>query len=111
MPTIRLWNLFRSPYLVKRCILLDHRVRRNIVLLFDENDREEAYRLIREYKAYWCWEQLRCELAALKCSNGSLDDLREAIELGEWDLRELLMAAKFGHDGKAHLTWCPDPKE
>lgn len=104
----RLTNMIRKAYILKRRLLLDRRVRRNIGALFDENDRHEAYKIIRNFKVCWPLEQLRCELAALKYSNGSLNDLKEAVELGECDLRDLLMAADFGSDVKAHLSWRPE---
>lgn len=50
----------------------------------------------------------RFRIAALRLSEGSLDRLREAIELAKIDWRDLLMAAGFGHDTSAHLSWMPD---
>jgi hypothetical protein len=49
----------------------------------------------------------RIRFAALKLSEGRLDKLRQAIELGKQDFRDLLMASGFGHDPKAHLAWTP----
>ena len=47
----------------------------------------------------------RIRFAALKCSVGHLDRLLEAIELAQQDWRDLLMAAGFGEDVKAHRRW------
>ncbi len=47
----------------------------------------------------------RYRFAALKLSNGTLDGLRQAIELAKADWRDLLVAAGFGHDVNAHKAW------
>jgi hypothetical protein len=49
----------------------------------------------------------RFRLAALRLSGGSLKGLRGAIALAKTDWRDLLMAASFGHDEKAHHKWMP----
>jgi len=52
----------------------------------------------------------RVRFAALKVSNGSLAELVSAVELAKLDARDLLMAAGFGRDVRAHETWFPgDP--
>ena len=53
-------------------------------------------------------EQLeRLRFAALRCSRGDLELLRQAIEEGKTDWRDLLMSAGFGHDVNAHAEWVP----
>jgi hypothetical protein len=41
----------------------------------------------------------------LKLSEGNLDKLNRAVALAKTDWRDLLMAAGFGEDIKAHLAW------
>jgi hypothetical protein len=50
----------------------------------------------------------RLQFSALKLSEGNLDKLNRAVALGKLDWRDLLMAAGFGEDIKAHLTWLPE---
>ncbi len=47
----------------------------------------------------------RCHLAALKVSEGRLDELRDAVALYRIDFRDLLVAAGFAEDVTAHLKW------
>jgi hypothetical protein len=49
----------------------------------------------------------RLHFAALKLSEGNLDKLYRAVELANRDGRDLLMAAGFGEDIKAHTSWLP----
>jgi hypothetical protein len=49
----------------------------------------------------------RLRFAALKLSDGNVPPLLEAIELAQKDWRDLLMAAGFGEDAKAHEQWVP----
>jgi hypothetical protein len=49
----------------------------------------------------------RLQFAALKLSEGNLDKLDRAVALAKIDWRDLLMAAGFGEDIKAHLAWLP----
>jgi len=51
----------------------------------------------------------RIRFAVLKLSNGSLKDLRRAIDLAKTDWRDVLIAAGFGSDVKAHDSWWPGP--
>ena len=46
----------------------------------------------------------RVRLAALKLSDGSLDNLYDAIAVAQTDYRDLLMAAGFGTPG-LHVLW------
>jgi hypothetical protein len=49
----------------------------------------------------------RYRFAALKLSEGKLDKLQHAITLAQTDWRDLLIAAGFAHDTKAHEAWLP----
>lgn len=49
----------------------------------------------------------RVRIAALKLSAGNVVDLLNATRLARTDYRDLLMAAGFGFDVRAHLTWEP----
>jgi hypothetical protein len=49
----------------------------------------------------------RIRFAVLKLSNGNLAALREAIEVAQIDSRDVLMAAGFGQDVRAHQAWFP----
>jgi hypothetical protein len=82
-------------------------------MLFGHRHREEAARLLVEE----CGNNLpssekldaygleRCRFAALKLSGGRLDHLRDAVQLAKIDWRDLLMAAGFGEDVRAHERW------
>jgi hypothetical protein len=50
----------------------------------------------------------RLQFAVLKLSEGNLDKLNRAVALAKHDWRDLLMAAGFGEDIKAHLAWLPE---
>ena len=47
----------------------------------------------------------RIRFAALKLSNGTIGGLRDAIQLGQKDWRDLLVAAGFADDVNAHVRW------
>lgn len=49
----------------------------------------------------------RYQFAALKLSRGKLPRLLDAIQLAKTDWRDLLMAAGFGENVRAHLDWNP----
>lgn len=49
----------------------------------------------------------RLRYAALKLSEGSLTKLQRAIVLAQRDWRDLLVAADFADDVKAHTRWLP----
>jgi hypothetical protein len=88
---------------------------RRLDILFRPADRAEAARLLAEQ----CGNNLpflenlneqgleRFQFAALKLSGGDLSRLREAIDLAKTDWRDLLMAAGFGEDTRAHTFWMP----
>jgi hypothetical protein len=97
-------------------IELSAATRRHIATLFPLADAEEAADLL----ARECAENLpligphatpgsleRFRFAALRVSAGSLAGLREAIALAKTDWRDLLVAAGFAHDVRAHEAWHP----
>ena len=47
----------------------------------------------------------RYRFAALRFAGGRIEQLVRAVELAKTDWRDLLMAADFGHDVKAHSRW------
>ncbi|MEM7067182.1 MAG: hypothetical protein AAF572_28960 [Cyanobacteria bacterium P01_B01_bin.77] len=49
------------------------------------------------------------KLAAVRCSGGSLERLKSAIEMGNRDFRDLVMSARFCEGTNAHLKWVPRP--
>jgi ABC-type nitrate/sulfonate/bicarbonate transport system substrate-binding protein len=49
----------------------------------------------------------RIRIAVLKLSNGHHGQLRHWIREAGFDWRDVLMAAGFGEDTKAHLHWKP----
>jgi hypothetical protein len=83
--------------------------------VFTSPDRAEAARLLAtecgnnlpfcEDSDEFTLERLR--YAAMKLSDGTLADLREAIALAKTDWRDLLMAAGFAEDVTAHQRWRP----
>lgn len=98
---------------------LSHETRRRIDALFAPVGRAAAERLLVaecgnnlpfcEHSTAESLERLR--FAALKLSEGSLQKLREAVELAKLDWRDLLMAAGFGHDVAAHAAWFPEVRK
>jgi hypothetical protein len=50
----------------------------------------------------------RIRFAALKLSNGDLAKLQKAVEIAMTDWRDVLVAAGFGNDVRAHESWFPD---
>jgi hypothetical protein len=86
--------------------MLEPRLLELIDLVFAPEDREQARELIDS--AEWPREGERCQIAAIKCSDGRIDRLVSAIDQASIDYRDLLMAAGFGHDMFAHLHWTPE---
>jgi hypothetical protein len=89
---------------------------RRAAIVFAPADLEQAHRLLVEEcgnNLPFC-ERLdahqleRVRFAALKLSGGRLDELRRAIALAKTDWRDLLMAAGFGQDVRAHERWLAD---
>jgi hypothetical protein len=50
----------------------------------------------------------RFQFAALKLSEGKLEELHGAIALAKADWRDLLVAAGFGDNANAHRAWLPE---
>ena len=50
----------------------------------------------------------RIRFAVLKLSNGSLTEFSRALEIAQVDWRDVLVAAGFGSDLRAHQAWFPD---
>lgn len=94
---------------------LSPETRRRLNLLFAPDDRPAAEELLVNE----CGNNLpfcdnsdmfgleRIRFAALKLSDGDLDELRRAIQVAKQDWRDVLMAAGFGHQVRAHERWLP----
>jgi len=88
-------------------------VQGHIARLFPEKEQEEVMQLLRED----CGENLpgtnnaspefleRVQCAALKLSQGRMDQLYDAISLAQTDWRDLLVSAGFAEDALAHKDW------
>jgi hypothetical protein len=50
----------------------------------------------------------RLRFAALKLSQGNIQNLRRAVEIACMGWRYLLMAVGLGHDVRAHEAWAKD---
>ena len=50
----------------------------------------------------------RIRYAVLKLSGGRISELEHHVALAARDWRDVLLAAGFGHDPAAHLTWMPE---
>jgi len=50
----------------------------------------------------------RIRFAALKLSNGTLSELERAVQIAQVDWRDVLVAAGFAHDVRAHEAWFPE---
>jgi len=90
---------------------------RRIDTLFPHDQREQVRILLKEE----CGDNLpllpkgrdeayydRFRFAALKLSGGDMERLQKAVELANLDWRDLLVAAGFANDTKAHQSWFPD---
>jgi hypothetical protein len=84
-------------------------------MVFAASDRAEAERLLVDEcgnNLPFCqdsdqYQLERVRYAAMKLSRGTINGLRQAVELAKTDWRDLLMAAGFGEDETAHLRWRP----
>ena len=85
------------------------RIQQCIAVLFDGDDHESALSMLDELPDNTRQDTLRLQLAAVRYSGGSLQRLRDGIELCEQDIRDLLMNAGFGEDATAHMKWIPRP--
>lgn len=78
-----------------------------IELLFTERDQEEARFLLSQIEGDVRSNE-RIQIAAIRWAGGSLTKLAGAVDQTNWDWRDLLMGAGFGHDIKAHINWAQD---
>src|SRR3954471_15322220 len=83
---------------------LSQEVTSRVDILFPEGSRERARELLAQltYK-----ETERIQTAALKYSDGRLEFLERAVNLGNRDFRDLLMAVGLGSGD--HRRWKPKP--
>jgi hypothetical protein len=100
-------------------IPLSPETQRRLDMLFAEPDRQTVTHLL----VTQCGDNLplwhdkdpsgleRIRFAALKLSNGSLAELSRAVQIAQTDWRDVLVAAGFGHDPRAHLAWFPDGQD
>jgi hypothetical protein len=95
---------------------LSSETRLRLDLVFPPEMRVEAERLLVEQCgtnvpgcAKWpAWGIDRIRFAALKTSDGTIEGLKSAIELGNRDFRDLLMSAGFGDTVSSYLLWMPE---
>jgi hypothetical protein len=97
-------------------IPLSSETQRRLDALFVERDRQTVAQLLITQ----CGDSLplwhdkdplgleRTRFAALKLSNGSLAELIRAVQIAQVDWRDVLVAAGFGNDVRAHQAWFPD---
>ena len=85
-------------------------VKRYIEQIFEESEHDKAKALLLEITATDSGNQAanRCEIAALKVSDGTLAGLERAVKMYQLDFRDLLMCAGFGNNITAHETWTPN---
>lgn len=94
---------------------LSPRTRHHLETLFPSASRSEAARLLESE----CADELpfcedadadsleRIRFAVLKLSQGDLATLKEWVNHAKMDWRDVLVAAGWGNDTKAHLRWHP----
>ena len=94
------------------------RLRLEILFPVDDDRRRATAMLVNECGSnlpfcedYSPVQLERLRFAALKLSGGDLNRLREAVELAKIDWRDLLMAAGFGNNIRAHERWVPKRPE
>jgi hypothetical protein len=88
-------------------------VRYHVARLFPAEEQDEVTRLLQEdcgaalpfadNVSADSFERVQC--AALKLSAGRMDRLYDAIALAQTDWRDLLVAAGFAEDPRAHKDW------
>lgn len=91
--------------------------RRRLDLLFEGSERAQVERiLLQECGAAvvgsdagpeWEGAVERIRIGVLRCSEGQLTKLRDAVALARTDWRDLLVASGFADDVNAHLSWMP----
>ena len=98
-----------------RGVALSAQTRRRLEALFPIECRARAEALLVEecganlpFQADATPETLeRIRFATLKLSRGTVDGLCEAVQLAQLDWRDLLVAAEFADDVRAHERWMP----
>ena len=86
---------------------LSDAAKQHIRALFSPADVAEAERLMAAFAREMPPFGDRIPFAAIRCGAGDLGRLREAIQLGRTDWRDLLVAADFADDVHAHERWRP----
>ena len=96
---------------------VDQATRERVSALFSEEDHDRIVAALEER----CGINLplserfdedsfrRVRYAVLKLSKGTMHELERAIDLANLDWRDLLVAAGFADDVRAHSSWHPDP--
>jgi len=69
--------------------------------LFDASEKDDVISFLTDYLG----SSERIRFAALKVSNGSMEQLMDAVILAQSNWRDLLMWADFVHDVNAHNKW------
>jgi len=94
-------------------IPLSEATRERLTALFDSNDLATAEQLLvaltgEPSASPATPESLeRLRFAAIRVSGGTVHGLREALDLATTDWRDLLAAARFAGDVRAHSQWKP----
>ncbi len=88
-------------------------VQYHVARLFPAEEQDEVTRLLQEdcgavlpfadNVSAESFERVQC--AALRLSEGRIDKLYDAIALAQIDWRDLLVAAGFAEDPRAHKGW------
>ena len=97
-------------------VILSPETRRRVNILFPPGQRDEAASILTKrcgnnllfLEKLNEYELERFRYAALKLSNGRLEQLRRAADIANLDWRDLLMAAGFGENVDAHREWLPN---
>lgn len=100
-------------------VILSPETMRRIDILFPPGQRDEAASILTKrcgnnlpfLEKLNEYELERFRYAALKLSNGRLEQLRRATDIANLDWRDLLMAAGFGENVDAHREWLPNSAE
>jgi hypothetical protein len=95
---------------------LSSRTKQLVEHLFDSKQAAEAAQWLEEEcgnKLPFCrdndeYKMERIRFAVLKLSQGDLTKLLRAIDLARRDWRDVLVAADFGNDLRAHETWAEE---
>lgn len=89
-------------------VQLSNRIRLLIEYCFASDEHCEAIFMLTQLDEHTRKSTERIQIAAIKCSNGSLEYLASCIDLANSDYRDLLMGAGFGYDIGAHLKWAEE---